>query len=28
VLVKRYGPILAVVGLVLFIVIKIIRRKS
>jgi hypothetical protein len=28
VLVKRYGPVLAVFGLLLFIVIKIVRRKS
>jgi carbon monoxide dehydrogenase subunit G len=28
VLLRRYGPVLAVIGLVLFIVIKIIRRKS
>jgi hypothetical protein len=28
VLLKRYGPVLAVFGLLLFIVIKIIRRKS
>jgi hypothetical protein len=28
VLLKRYGPALAVFGLLLFIVIKIIRRKS
>ena len=28
VLLKRYGPILAVFGLLLFILIKIIRRKS
>jgi hypothetical protein len=28
VLLKRYGPVLAVFGLLLFIVIKIVRRKS
>jgi hypothetical protein len=28
VLLKRYGPALAVVGLLIFVVIKIIRRKS
>jgi hypothetical protein len=28
VLLKRYGPVLAVVGLLIFVVIKIIRRKS
>jgi hypothetical protein len=28
VLLKRYGPALAVVGLLIFVLIKIIRRKS